>query len=155
MPSGGKPLEWIKPLNPEGNLNSDFQGCYRGHFSNWNVKLKPGLVPRYVNPRRVNLRRQQGWRIASPEDAQMGETFSLDAPSPMDSAQRAGNLVLMVAPLDVVARSQAIKIEQSRSYLSAETNNYLATRPGEETYSREGAPIRFKERDHGVQQIIR
>lgn len=145
---GGAPLSWIKPLDPTGNARGangeHLIGTYRGHFEHWNLSyLRGGLTPRYVHKKKVAQRKREGWWIATPDDARQYEG-DLSASGTIESE----NLILMVAPIDLIEERRALRRQQARDADKAATAKFLDGKvQGEE--STDGRPIRFQTSDHG------
>jgi hypothetical protein len=145
---GGAPLEWVKPLNPDGQTEPGVIGTYRRHFSHWNLRnLKPGFTARYVSKKKVDMKRSEGWKVATRDDAQMGmEPFG--SYGSMGSALTTRDTVLMIAPISHVAKDTEERLQRDRQIL---TSTFQQRQSGQEqSYERPGRPLRYQTSEHGI-----
>lgn len=145
---GGAPLHWLKPLLPDGTREVGVKGTYSGQFEHWNIEgLRPGFVPRYVSKRKYASRLRRGYVVAKPEDCKPFGGIPTAHQTGTGSAMETENLILMLAPIEVVEREQAALAEKNRQWTNTPSSDYIGRGTSEEARYSEVSkrPIRFVE----------
>lgn len=150
MHGGGKPLEWMQPLRPNGQRHEDRVGTYAQHFDHWNITPESGFEYRIAHDRRGRVGQlvRMGYEVCdAPSKGAFGENPSLHHGRSPDSVQRDGDMVLMRIPVPLYAKRSAEKAAKAKAQLTG-TPFLTGSRPGEE--SKDDRPIRFKIPGHGI-----
>lgn len=146
---GGAPLEWLRPLTKEGTRDVDTIGCYRGQFEHWNLKgARPGFTFRIVHKKNVARRQRMGWKVAKVEDgdAQLASETPMGYEAGMGGlVLETQNCVLMLAPVELVAKSQAMIAERTKQATAQIGADFVGRASGSELTFGQTAkrPIRF------------
>lgn len=154
----GAPLEWTKPLQPDGNRYPDRLGCHTGDTECFNIRSpQPGWVYAFVRRTRGQVEHyiRIGGRVIGPDDPEMmgirnDPNFQAAG---LDTAVSHGDLIAMKIPQHVVERRRAERIARNRAVLAQPTREYLeGSGDAERRLSSADRPIRFQDPRHGFQE---
>lgn len=154
MAGAGRPLEWMRPLRPDGSKHAPdvAVGCYNAHYDHWNIRNPvPGFTYRIVRTDRVGYCQRLGYEVCdTPEKGAFGATYSPHLQGQgSDRVQRDQNMILMRIPTPLLAKRREEKTAKAKAQLTG-TPFLQTSRPGEEGGT-EDRPIRFKMPNHGIQ----
>lgn len=153
---GGGSLEWMRPVQPDGNRYPDRLGCHVGDTECFNIRCpQPGWI--YAFPRRnqgqVNHFLRIGGRVIGPDDPEMigirnDPNFQAAG---LDTSMGMGDVIAMKIPLHVVERRRKERSARNRAALAQASAAYLDGGSDiERRLSSPDRPIRFKDPRHGI-----
>lgn len=164
MLGGGKSREWLRPLTPEGRLDTDdpnlddMVGCHKGDFVGLNV-INPDPGFEYVwelnRPRDIMRAKMRGGiRVGAdePESAAMAHlTDSTD--TPVDGYHTFGDVTLFKYPIDKIAKIRAEESARAQAMMRGGAAEFVSKATKLEQEMSRGQATRFKARNHGLQYL--
>ena len=162
---GGKEREWLKPLTPEGHLDTDepdldsMIGCHTGVFQGLNV-LNPQPGFEYVwernrGPELAKARMRGGQMVGAddPERAAMDKLMSSHGRTSMDSSDVYGDVVLFKYPESAMRAIREREGAKAQAMMRGGAAEYADRASEIERQMSRGMPSRFKRGDHALRTM--
>lgn len=156
---GGKDRRWLTELTPEGNIRTDdpnldsMVGCHKDQFVHLNIlNPQPGMEYCWVRNtgRDKMLYRQKGYRVVGADDPEMAAMNQVmaDGPTPLDSSDVYGDVILMKAPAEAVRQIRGREQAKAQAQMRGGAADYADKAAAIEEQLSRGLPPRFRRRDH-------
>jgi len=162
MMGGGKDREWLTPLTPEGNRDTDdpdldnMVGCHTGPYIHLNIiDPQPGFEYCWKRNKGRDklLALQTGWRPVGDNDPEMAAMNKImtDSPGSLDSSDVYGDVILMKAPAEAIRRIRDREQQAAKAQMRSGAEDFADRASAIEQQLSRGFPSRFARRDHGLE----
>ena len=166
MLGGGSDLQWLAPLDEDGNRNLDLDdlaqetvGCHVGPYAGLNVvNPQPEFEYSWANNRPDDLliARHHGGQVVQSGDPEMAAYSQLvyDGETPVDSAELFPGVVMIRTPTSRVRERREREQAKADAMLTGGQSEFEnKTTQGEEEYANlDGrGPTRFTRREHHIE----